>query len=102
MFIGAMGTVMSLRPEFYPMPFFCYIVECSDGTYYTGWTTDPPRREKQHNAGTGARYTRMRRPVKMVYIEEQSDKITALKRELAIKRMPRERKGKLVESQLKR
>ena len=84
------------------MPFFCYIVECADGTYYTGWTTDPLRREKRHNAGTGARYTRMRRPVKLVYIEEQPDKTTALKRELAIKRMPRERKGKLVESQLKR
>ena len=83
------------------MPFFCYIVECSDKTYYTGWTTDPLRREKQHNAGTGSRYTRMRRPVKMVYIEEQPDKITALKRELTIKRMPRERKAKLVDSQLK-
>ena len=78
------------------MPFYCYIVKCSDGTFYTGWTTDPVRREKQHNAGTGARYTRMRRPVKMVYIEEQSDKITALKRERAIKRLPREKKKKLV------
>ena len=78
------------------MPFYCYILACSDGTLYTGWTTDPPRREKQHNAGTGARYTRARRPVKMIYVEEQSDKITALKRELAIKRMPREKKEKLV------
>ena len=83
------------------MPFFCYIVECSDGTYYTGWTTDPLRREKQHNAGRGARYTRMRRPVKMVFLEEQPDKVTALKRELAIKAMSRERKGKLISSQLK-
>lgn len=80
------------------MPFFCYIIECSDGTYYTGWTTDPTRREKQHNAGTGARYTRIRRPVKMVYIEEQPDKITALKRELAIKRMHRNKKTGLIES----
>jgi putative endonuclease len=78
--------------------FYCYIIECSDGTYYTGWTTDPPRREKQHNAGTGARYTRMRRPVKMVYIEEQPDKITALKRELAIKRLSRIKKKGLIES----
>lgn len=78
------------------MPFYCYIVECADGTLYTGWTTDPVRREKQHNAGTGARYTSTRRPVKMVYIEEQSDKITALKRERAIKRLPREKKKKLV------
>ena len=83
------------------MPFFCYIIECSDGTYYTGWTTDPPRREKQHNAGTGARYTRVRRPLKMVYIEEQPDKITAMKRELAIKAISRARKRKLIDSQLK-
>ena len=81
------------------MPFFCYIVECSDGSYYTGWTTDPPRREKQHNAGTGARYTRMHRPVRMVYIEEQPDRSTAMQRELAIKRLARASKGKLIESQ---
>jgi putative endonuclease len=81
------------------MPFYCYIVKCSDGTFYTGWTTDPLRREKQHNAGTGARYTRMRRPVKMVYIEEQPDRTTAMKRELAIKRLARSAKSKLVNSQ---
>ncbi|MGC1378217.1 MAG: GIY-YIG nuclease family protein [Anaerolineales bacterium] len=79
------------------MPFYCYILECSDGTFYTGWTTDPPRREKQHNAGTGARYTRTRRPVKMVYVEEQSDKSAALKRELVIKGMSRRRKRKLMD-----
>jgi putative endonuclease len=77
------------------MPFYCYILECSDGTFYTGWTTDPPRREKQHNAGTGARYTRTRRPVKLVYIEEQTDRVAAMKRELAIKRMPRGKKKEL-------
>lgn len=81
------------------MPFFCYIVKCSDGTFYTGWTTNPARREKQHNAGTGARYTRMRRPVQMLYIEEQPDRSTALKRELEIKHLPREKKARLVESQ---
>ena len=84
------------------MPFFCYIVECSDGSYYTGWTTNPARREKQHNAGTGARYTRMRRPVQMVYIEEQPDRSTAMKRELAIKHLARASKGKLVESQCRK
>jgi putative endonuclease len=81
------------------MPFYCYIVQCSDDSYYTGWTTDPPRREKQHNAGTGARYTRMHRPVKMVYIEEHADRVSAMKRELAIKAMPRARKALLVASQ---
>ena len=79
------------------MPYFCYIVECADGTYYTGWTTDPARREKQHNAGRGARYTRMKRPVKLVYIEEQPDKIAALKRERAIKQMMRQQKARMVE-----
>ncbi len=78
------------------MSFYCYILECADGTYYTGWTTDPIRREKQHNAGRGARYTSTRRPVKMVYLEEQPDKISALKRELAIKALKREQKKKLV------
>ena len=81
------------------MPFYCYILECADGTFYTGWTTDPPRREKQHNAGTGARYTRARRPVKMVYLEEQADRTSAMKRELAIKAMPRDKKQKLIENQ---
>ena len=78
------------------MPFYCYILECADGTFYTGWTTDPPRRERQHNAGTGARYTRTRRPVKMVYIEEQLDRGVAQRREMAIKRLSREKKKKLI------
>jgi len=83
------------------MPFFCYILECDDGTLYTGWTTDPARRERQHNAGRGARYTRTRRPVKMIYVEEQPDRKSAMKRELAIKRMGRERKLKLIKNVLR-
>ena len=79
------------------MPFFCYLLECADGTFYTGWTTDPPRREKQHNAGRGAKYTRTRRPVRLVYVEELPDRASAMKRELAIKAMPRARKRKLVD-----
>jgi putative endonuclease len=78
------------------MAYFCYILECSDGTFYTGWTTDPSRREQQHNAGTGARYTRIRRPVKLIYVEEVGDRSLALKRELQIKAMSRERKIKLI------
>ena len=80
------------------MTCYCYILECADGTYYTGWTTDPERRVKQHNKGIGARYTKTRRPVRLVYLEEQPDKITALKRELAIKKLKRVQKSKLVES----
>ena len=79
------------------MTCYCYILECADGTYYTGWTTDPERRVKQHNKGVGARYTKTRRPVRLVYLEEQPDKITALKRELAIKKLKRTQKSKLVE-----
>ena len=77
------------------MSCYCYIVECVDGTFYTGWTTDPERRVATHNKGLGAKYTRMRRPVKLVYVEEQSDRKTAMKRERAIKRMTRVQKQKL-------
>jgi putative endonuclease len=77
------------------MECFCYILECADGTYYTGWTTDPERRVNQHNKGTGARYTKTRRPVKLVYLEPQTDKITALKRERAIKALTRKKKMEL-------
>lgn len=77
------------------MSCYCYILECSDGTYYTGWTTDPERRLAQHNKGIGARYTKTRRPVKLVYLEEQADKRTALKRERAIKALPRKKKMEL-------
>ena len=80
------------------MTCYCYILECADGTYYTGWTTDPERRVKQHNKGVGARYTKTRRPVTLVYLEEQPDKVTALKRERAIKQLKRPQKTRLVES----
>jgi len=66
-----------------------------DGTFYTGWTTDPERRVATHNKGLGAKYTKMRRPVKLVYVEEQSDRKTAMKRERAIKKMTRSQKQKL-------
>jgi putative endonuclease len=80
------------------MPSYCYILECADGTFYTGWTTDPERRVKEHNAGYGARYTRARRPVKLAYVEAQPDRVTAMKRERAIKDMARSRKLKLIET----
>lgn len=78
--------------------FFCYILECADGSFYTGWSTDPQRRLRQHNAGRGARYTRCRRPVRLAYVEEQPDRRTAMKRELAIKALPREKKKALIGS----
>lgn len=80
------------------MSCYCYIVECSDGTLYTGWTTDPERRVTQHNKGLGAKYTKVRRPVRLVYLEPQPNRTAAMKRELAIKRMNRLQKNKLVKS----
>lgn len=77
------------------MRFYCYILECADGTFYTGWTNGPERRIAQHNKGKGARYTKTRRPVRLVYLEEQTDKIAALKRERAIKALPRKKKMEL-------
>jgi putative endonuclease len=79
------------------VPCYCYIVECADGTFYTGWAVDPERRVAVHNKGRGARYTRMRLPVKLVYVEPQPDRTTAMKREIAIKRMGRARKMKMIE-----
>ena len=78
------------------MPCYCYIVECADGTYYTGWALDPQKRVDTHNQGRGAKYTRMRLPVKLVYMEEQLDRRSAMKRERAIKRMTRSQKQKLI------
>jgi len=79
------------------MDCYCYILECVDGTFYTGWTTDPQRRVTQHNKGTGAKYTSTRRPVKLVYLETLSTRTDAMKRELAIKKMKRTQKSKLAE-----
>lgn len=76
--------------------YFCYIVVCADDTYYTGWTTDPFRRVREHNRGRGARYTRARRPVSLVYVESVSSRSAALRREREIKRLPRPRKQALI------
>ena len=78
---------------------FVYIVQCNDGSLYTGWTVDVERRVKQHNAGRGAKYTRLHRPVKLAYAEEQPTRSAAMKREAAIKKWPRERKLKLIRDQ---
>jgi len=78
------------------MSCYCYIVECADGTYYTGWAVDPEKRVAVHNKGRGARYTRTRCPVRLVYVEELPDRTSAMKRELAIKKMNRGGKEKLI------
>lgn len=76
---------------------YIYIVRCADDTLYTGWTTDLARRIAAHNAGTGAKYTRARRPVTLLYHETFATKEEALRREYAIKQLPREKKMQLIQ-----
>jgi len=73
-------------------PWFVYILRCADGSLYTGITKDVKRRCQQHNAGTASRYTRSRRPTKLVWQEAQPSQSSALKREAAIKAMTRKEK----------
>lgn len=73
-------------------PWFTYVLRCADGSLYTGITKDMKRRCQQHNDGTASRYTRSRRPTKLVWQEAQSSRSSALKREAAIKAMTRQDK----------
>ncbi len=77
---------------------YTYIAECSDGTFYTGWTTDIDKRIKAHNDGKGAKYTRSRLPVRLVYLETHDTKEEAMSRECQIKKLTRSAKEKLVEN----
>lgn len=77
---------------------YVYILECSDKTLYTGYTNDIKKRVETHNAGKGAKYTKVRLPVKLMYFEEFDDKESAMKREWYIKhKMKRSDKMKLIE-----
>lgn len=71
---------------------FVYIVRCADDTLYTGWAMDVAARVKAHNAGRGARYTQTRRPVTLLYQEEVPTRAEALRRERALKKLPRAKK----------
>ena len=76
--------------------FFVYLLRCSDNSLYCGWTTDLEKRIEAHNSGRGAKYTKTRRPVELVYYEECESKSAAMKREWFIKhKMTREEKLKL-------
>ena len=75
---------------------YTYILECKDGTYYTGWTNNLEKRLKDHNNGRGAKYTKARLPVSLIYYEEFQTKEEAMSREYAIKHMTRTEKDKLV------
>lgn len=76
---------------------YTYILKCSDNTLYTGWTNDLEKRLKAHNAGRGAKYTKTRLPVEIVYYEAFENKIDAMKREYAIKQLSRKEKMKLIQ-----
>jgi putative endonuclease len=76
---------------------YVYLVRCADSTLYCGWTTDLEKRVRAHNSGKGAKYTRSRRPVKLVYAEEFAEKQEALSREWHLKRLSREEKIRLIE-----
>lgn len=73
-----------------------YILRCGDGTLYTGITDDLPRRLKAHRSGKGAKYTRGRGPLELVYREDCPDKSTALRREIAVKKLSRQEKLALI------
>lgn len=75
-----------------------YILRCSDGTLYTGWTNDIEKRLEAHNQGHGAKYTRGRTPVELVYLESFDTRQEAMKREAAIKKLPRKDKLQLIAS----
>ena len=80
---------------------YVYILRCRDDTFYCGWTTDLTERIVAHNSGKGAKYTRSRRPVELVYYEEYDTKHEAMSREWHIKRMTREEKTELIAQQSK-
>lgn len=76
---------------------YTYIVRCADGTLYTGWTNDLKKRIKAHNAGKGAKYTKIRRPVELVYFERFATKEEAMSREYHIKQLKRSQKQALID-----
>ena len=78
--------------------YFVYILECSDKTLYTGYTVDINRRLLEHNKGVGAKYTRGRVPVKLVYLEQHNSVSSALKREFEIKNKTKKQKMQLLSS----
>ena len=79
-------------------PYIVYILECGDGTLYTGITNDLEKRLEAHNSGKGAKYTRSRLPVELIYYEEFETKEEAMSREYHIKKLPREKKLELINS----
>lgn len=80
------------------MPFFFYLARCSDNSLYSGSCKDVKSREKMHNEGKGAKYTRARLPIKIVYFEEFENRSEACKRESAVKKFTKKQKEELIKS----
>lgn len=76
--------------------YYVYILLCADKTFYIGTSNNVEKRVKTHNAGKGAKYTKARRPVQLLYTEKLTDKSTALKREIELKKYSRSKKEKLL------
>ena len=81
-------------------PWFVYVVQCADSTYYIGISNDVQKRIDDHNSGKGAKYTQGRLPVKLIYQEEYPDRSTASKREAELKSWPRKKKEQLIKRKL--
>ena len=81
---------------------FAYMVRCSDGSIYSGYAVDPYKREAVHNTGKGAKYTRNRLPVRLVYFEEFDNKIDAMKREYAFKQYTHIEKEEIIKQGIKK
>jgi len=79
------------------MPYFCYLIECQDGSYYCGWTINLEKRIQAHAAGKGARYTRSRLPISLVYFEELDSRAEAMRREWELKQQDHQSKQSLAE-----
>ena len=92
---GRNGNAFPEKEEINAMAYYCYMVRCKDGSFYTGWTLDPERRTRQHNSGRGAAYTRLHRPVELVYVEPQPDRSTAMRRERRIKTLSHAQKDQM-------
>jgi len=83
------------------MPYYVYVILCKDNSFYTGYTKDLDSRMKLHMNGKAARYTRMHRPKKIVYVEQFSSRAEAMQRERKVKRLTRNQKLELINSQNK-
>lgn len=87
---------MEIKKALKQKPWWIYIVECADGSYYTGISPDINKRIQKHNNGTGAKYTNSRKPVELIYFEKHENRSAATKREIELKKLTHQEKNKLV------